>query len=83
MDLFSPASDPALLHPATGGLEEDPVEERNRSPTLNGEQKKLADSLRRKSRELVKKSKCFTNNNENENIQQHEHPRPGDHQGGL
>ena len=61
LDLFgnAPANEPALLQPVAECIEADPIELRNRSPTLNGEQQKLADSLFRKSRELVKKSKCF------------------------
>jgi hypothetical protein len=79
MDLFTPASEPELLQPATGCIEDDPVEMRNRSPTLNGEQKKLADSLFRKSRELVKNSRCFNNIQQHENIQSNEHTRSRDH----
>ena len=77
----STASEPALLQPVAACAENVSKEIHNRSPTLNEEQEKLASSLHRKSRELVKNSRCYNlKNNQNEDLQQHEHTRPGTHQ---
>lgn len=89
MDLFTSASEPALLQPVAGCLNEVRFEDRIHSPTtepLTGKKlapgsQELASSLFRKSSELVQKSRCFKpENNSYENLQQHEHPRPDPHQ---
>ena len=66
LDIFG--NQPVLKVPAFQPEEECPPDEFHdfhiRSPTLNGEQQKRADSLHRKSRELVQKSKCLNQNAE-------------------